>query len=63
MEVSALEKQIEEGIRSAQEVDGRYGKELTTTHGLAGLGEKWSTTKSLILRSSSNAKPENINSA
>jgi HAMP domain-containing protein len=27
------------------------------------LAEKWSTTKSLILRSSSNAKPENINSA
>ena len=63
IEASALEKQIEEDIRSAQEVDGRYGKDLKTTHGLAGLSEKWSTTKSLILRSSSNAKPENINSA
>ena len=62
-EASALEKQIDEDIRSAQEVDGRYGKELKTNHGLAGLVEKWSTTKSLILRSSSNAKPENINSA
>jgi HAMP domain-containing protein len=62
-EASALEKQIEEDIRSAQEVDGRYGKEFKTNHGLAGLVEKWSTTKSLILRSSSNAKPENINSA
>jgi HAMP domain-containing protein len=63
IEVSALEKQIEEDIRSAQEVDGRYGKDLKTTHGLAGLTEKWSTTKSLVLRSSSNAKPETINSA
>jgi HAMP domain-containing protein len=63
IEVSALEKQIEEDIRSAQEVDGRYGKDLKTTHGLAGLTEKWSTTKSLILRSSSNAKPESINLA
>jgi methyl-accepting chemotaxis protein len=62
IEASALEKQIEEDIRSAQEVDGRYGKDLKTTHGLAGLAEKWSTTKSLVLRSSSNAKPENINS-
>jgi methyl-accepting chemotaxis protein len=62
-EASALEKQIEDDLRSAQEVDGRYGKDLKTTHGLAGLAEKWSTTKSLILRSSSNAKPENINSA
>jgi HAMP domain-containing protein len=62
-EASALEKQIEEDLRSAQEVDSRYGKDLKTTHGLAGLAEKWSTTKSLILRSSSNAKPENINSA
>ena len=62
-EASALAKQIDEDIRSAQEVDGRYGKELKTNHGLAGLVEKWSTTKSLILRSSSNAKPENINSA
>ncbi len=62
-ETPALEKQIEEDIRSIQEVDGRYGKDLKTTHGLAGLAEKWSTTKSLILRSSSNAKPENINSA
>src|SRR6185503_3384160 len=35
-EASALEKQIEEDIRSAQEVDGRYGKDLKTTHGLAG---------------------------
>jgi HAMP domain-containing protein len=61
-ETSILEKQIEEGIRSAQEVDGRYGKELKTTHGLAGLAEKWATTKSLILRNSSSAKPENINS-
>jgi methyl-accepting chemotaxis protein len=63
IEASALEKQIEEDIRSAQEMDGRYGKDLKTTHGLNGLAEKWSTTKSLILRSSSNAKPENINSA
>lgn len=62
-EASALEKQIEDDLRSAQEVDGRYGKDLKTTHGLSGLAEKWSTTKSLILRSSSNAKPENINSA
>jgi HAMP domain-containing protein len=62
-EASALEKQIEDDLRLAQEVDGRYGKDLKTTHGLAGLAEKWSTTKSLILRSSSNAKPENINSA
>lgn len=62
-EASALEKQIEQDIRSAQEVDGRYGKDLKTSHGLSGLVEKWSTTKSLILRSSSNAKPENINSA
>ncbi len=62
-ETPTLEKQIEEDIRSIQEVDGRYGKDLKTTHGLAGLAEKWSTTKSLILRSSSNAKPENINSA
>lgn len=62
-EASALEKQIEEDIQSAREVDGRYGKDLKTTQGLAGLTEKWSTTKSLILRSSSNAKPENINSA
>lgn len=63
LEASVLEKQIEEDIRSAQEVDGRYGKELKTSHGLAGLVEKWSSTKSLILRSSSNAKPEHINSA
>ncbi|MEO6307424.1 MAG: HAMP domain-containing protein [Nitrospiraceae bacterium] len=62
-EASALEKQIEEDIQSAREVDGRYGKDLKTTQGLAGLTEKWSTTRSLILRSSSNAKPENINSA
>jgi|GraSoiStandDraft_24_1057298.scaffolds.fasta_scaffold71941_2 methyl-accepting chemotaxis protein len=62
-DASALEKQIEQDIRSAQEQDGRYGKELKTTHGLSGLVEKWSTTKSLILRSSSNAKPESINSA
>ena len=63
IETPTLEKQIEEDIRSIQEVDGRYGKELKTTHSLAGLAEKWSTTKSLVLRSSSNAKPENINSA
>jgi len=63
IEASALEKQIEEDIRSAQAVDGRYGKDLKTTNGLAGLVEKWSTTKSLILRSSSNAKPESINLA
>jgi len=62
-EASVLEKQIEQDIRSAQEVDARYGKDLKTTHGLSGLVEKWSSTKSLILRSSSNAKPENINSA
>ncbi len=62
-EAAALENQIEQDIRSAQEMDGRYGKDLKTTHGLSGLVEKWSTTKSLILRSSSNAKPENINSA
>jgi HAMP domain-containing protein len=62
-DASILEKQIEDDLRSAQEVDGRYGKDLKTTHGLSGLAEKWSTTKSLILRSSSNAKPENINSA
>ena len=61
-ETSVLEKQIEDDIRSAQEVDGRYGKELKTTHGLTGLAEKWATTKSLILRNSSSAKPENINS-
>ncbi|MEP6935438.1 MAG: hypothetical protein ABI988_16120 [Nitrospirota bacterium] len=51
-QAAALEKQIEEDIRSAQEVDGRYGKELKTNHGLAGLVEKWSTRKPLILRSS-----------
>jgi HAMP domain-containing protein len=62
-DASILEKQIEDDLRSAREVDGRYGKDLKTTHGLSGLAEKWSTTKSLILRSSSNAKPENINSA
>ena len=62
-EASVLEKQIESDIQSAQEQDGRYGKELKTSHGLVGLVEKWSTTKSLILRSSSNAKPEDINSA
>ena len=62
-EAASLERQIEEDLRSAQEVDGRYGKDLKTTHGLSGLAEKWSTTKSLILRSSSNAKPEAINSA
>jgi HAMP domain-containing protein len=61
-EAAALEKQIEEDIRSVQEVDVRYGKQLKTTHGLAGLAEKWATTKSLILRNSSSAKPENINS-
>jgi HAMP domain-containing protein len=63
IETPALEKQIEEDIRSIQEVDSRYGKELKTSHGLAGLAEKWSTTKSLVLRSSSNATPETINSA
>lgn len=62
-EAASLERQIEEDLRSAQEVDGRYGKDLKTTHGLSGLAEKWTTTKSLILRSSSNAKPEAINSA
>ena len=61
-DASTLEKRIEEDIRSAQEVDGRYGKDLKTTHGLSGLTEKWSTTKSLILRSSSSGKPESINS-
>lgn len=61
-EASALEKQIEEDIRSTQQVDARYGKEFKTTHGLAGLAEKWSSTSSLILRNSSAAKPENINS-
>jgi hypothetical protein len=40
---------------------GRYGKEFQTTHGLAGLAEKWSTTRPLVLRNSSSAKPENIN--
>ena len=62
-ETAILEKQIEVDIRSAQEQDGRYGQELKTTHSLSGLVEKWSTTKSLILRSTSNAKPESINSA
>jgi HAMP domain-containing protein len=61
-DTSVLEKRIEEDIRSAHEVDGRYGKDLKTTHGLSGLTEKWSTTKSLILRSSSSGKPESINS-
>lgn len=61
-DASTLEKRIEEDIRSAQEVDGRYGKDLKTTHGLSGLTEKWSTTKALILRSSSSGKPESINS-
>ena len=37
-ETPALEKQIEEDIRSAQEVDGRYGKDLKTTHGLCWIG-------------------------
>jgi len=50
-----------EDIRSAQEVEGRYGKGFKTTHGLAGLTEKWASTKSLILRNSRSAKPENIN--
>jgi hypothetical protein len=45
-EASALEKQIKVDIRSAQEVDDRYGKEFKTLHGLAGLAEKWATTKS-----------------
>jgi hypothetical protein len=39
-DVSPLKRQIEEGIRSAQEVDGRYGKELKTAYGFAGLVEK-----------------------
>ena len=39
-EASAPDKQILEDIRSAQEVEGRYGKEFKTTHGLAGLAEK-----------------------
>jgi hypothetical protein len=43
-------------------VDARYGKEFKSTHLLAGLAEKWASTKSLILRNSSSAKPENINS-
>lgn len=60
-ETSALEKQIEENIRSAQEVDARYGKEFKTTHGLAALAKKWTTTKSLVLCNSSSAKPESIN--
>jgi len=29
-----------EDIRSTQEVEGRYGQEFKTTHGLAGLAEK-----------------------
>ena len=57
-DASAPERQILEDIRSAQEVDGRYGKEFQTTHGLARLAEKWASTKSLILRNSSSAKPE-----
>ena len=57
-DASAPERQILEDIRSAQEVDGRYGKEFQTTHGLAGSAEKWASTKSLILRNSSSAKPE-----
>ncbi len=60
-EAAALENQIVEDLRSIQEVDARYGKELKTTHGLAGLTEKWASTKSLILRNSSSSKPENIN--
>ena len=62
-DAAALEKQIEEDIRSAQLVDARYGKEFKTTHALVGLAEKWSSTRSLILRSSSSGKPESINSA
>jgi hypothetical protein len=60
-EASALEKQIEEDLRSIQQVDGRYGNEFKTTHSLAGLAEKWASRKSLILRNSSSAKPESIN--
>ena len=61
-EAFATERQILGDIRSAQGVDGRYGKEFQTIHGLAGSAKKWSTTRSLILRNSSSAKPENINS-
>ena len=61
-EASALEKQIEEDIRSTQQVGARYGKEFKTTHGLAGLAEKCSSTRSLILRNTSSAKPGDINS-
>jgi hypothetical protein len=39
-EAFATERQILEDIRSAQEVDGRYGEEFKTTHGLAGSAEK-----------------------
>ena len=35
-DAAALEKQIEEDIRSAQLVDARYGKEFKTTHALVG---------------------------
>ena len=62
-DASALEKQIDQDIRTVQEVDARYGKEFKTTHALAGLAEKWSSTRSLVLRSSSSGKPESINSA
>jgi hypothetical protein len=54
-DASAPERQILEDIRSAQEVDGRYGKEFKTTHGLAGSAEKWPPTRSLILRNSGSA--------
>ncbi|THJ24786.1 MAG: HAMP domain-containing protein [Nitrospira sp. CG24E] len=62
-DASTLEKQIDQDIRTAQEVDARYGKEFKTTHALAALAEKWSSTRSLVLRSSSSGKPESINSA
>jgi cytochrome c-type biogenesis protein CcmH/NrfG len=39
-EAFATERQILEDIRSAREVDGRYGKEFRTIHGLAGSAEK-----------------------
>jgi hypothetical protein len=39
-ETFPTERQILEDIRSAQEVDGRYGIEFQTIHGLAGSAEK-----------------------
>jgi hypothetical protein len=38
-EASPLKRQIEGDIRSAQEVDGHYGKDLKITHRLAGFVE------------------------